>query len=442
MTSEAEKAYVWVFLPGDTKPTLCGLFSHQTTAGGAVGKFVYGKSYLANPDALPIDPVVLPCNRREFSTTGFNGIPSALLDALPDDWGRYVIEKTRGVQSFPVGLMLNIRSDSVGNLAFTESANVEPDITSIGLPFEKLEGARNFILRLEDEKPIDDYSQDGLQQINTAMGGARPKLTVVKGNQLWLAKFPTLKDRASAPIAKIESASLKLAHFCEIKVAKTEVVHDNILLVRRFDRTFNGYGWARDSFLSARTILASARSSNSQTMGSYPRLAIELARYSNDPVADQKQLYRRMVFNVMIQNMDDHDRNHGLVADDEPGTYRLSPAYDIVPQRSATFRREHAMELGNGSSTATRENLLADCAAFGIASVEANAIIDSVQQTVRDNWRRFFAAEGLTHDVVEELGRGFCYLPNDMQELKRDIAAASQKSKNKPSADEHHSPSG
>lgn len=425
MTSDAKKVFVWIFLPGDIKPTLCGLFSHQTTvSGGVVGKFVYGKSYLANPDALPVDPVVLPCNGREFSTTAFNGVPSALLDALPDDWGRYVIEKTHGSQSFPIGLMLNLRNDSVGNLAFSAFANVEPDAKSIGLPFEKLEAARKFILRLEDEKPIDEYSQDGLQQLNTAMGGARPKLTVIKGDRLWLAKFPSLKDRPIAPIAKIESASLKLANFCEINVVDTQVVFDDILLVRRFDRTFNGKGWSRDSFLSARTILASNRLLPTQAMGSYPRLAVELARYSSDPIADRRQLYRRMVFNVMIHNMDDHDRNHGLVADDEPGTYRLSPAYDIVPQRSSTFRREHAMELGNGSYTATRENLLADCHTFALTVADANVIIDSVQDSVRNHWRQFFIEEGLPADVVDELGRGFCYLPNDLQELRKDIEAA------------------
>lgn len=99
MTSEA---FVWIYLPGDTRLTLCGRFTHDLTATGlASGQFVYGKTYLANTDAIALDPIALPLGPKTYGTQSLNGTFSALNDAMPDDWGRYVIDKTRGSSASP-----------------------------------------------------------------------------------------------------------------------------------------------------------------------------------------------------------------------------------------------------------------------------------------------------------------------------------------------------
>ena len=196
---------------------------------------------------------------------------------------------------------------------------------------------------------------------------------------------------------------LLLAGKCRINAVDAEVVLGDVLLVRRFDRGLvksESFGvpsqWRRDSFLSARTVLQS-------NPGSYANFARELTRYSTDAKADKEQLFRRMVFNVLISNTDDHDRNHGLLADDIPGTYRLSPAYDLVPRLHGTIRHYHALALGNGDSLATRENLLADSEAFGLTNSQAESIIQSVESGVSTHWRSCLLAQGLAAAEVESL---------------------------------------
>jgi serine/threonine-protein kinase HipA len=137
--------------------------------------------------------------------------------------------------------------------------------------------------------------------------------------------------------------------------------------------------------------------------GSYPRLAVELRRYSADARADQEQLFRRMVFNVAISNTDDHDRNHGLLAADLPGTYRLSPAYDLVPRLHGTRRHVHAMTLGGSESVASRQNLLADCASFGLSESQAASIIDDTVVRVQDNWRQCLLDQGVSVSGADRL---------------------------------------
>lgn len=406
MTSEPAAVYVWAYLPGDIAPTVCGLFNYVPTAGGLpVGRFAYGKSYLANPDALAIDPAALPLTPRTYSTTALRGVFGALQDAMPDDWGRYVIDRTRGEVTFPLGYMLNTLDDAVGNLAFSASPTEAPPHTEV-IGVELLPQARAIILGLEQGRPTPP-ELEGKIRPNTAMGGARPKLTVAHEGSLWLAKFPSEKDDKNLSYAKVEAAMLDLAGRCGIDAAQAKVLHDDVLLVKRFDRAWvkgPTPGWRRDSFLSARTVFHSNPAVGAYVYsGSYPRLAKELTRYSAAPRADQEQLFRRMVFNVFISNTDDHDRNHGLLADDLPGTYRLSPAYDLVPRVPTTQVRYQAMTLGAFGSLASKENLLSDCSFFGLALEKAAQIVDAVQTLVAEHWQSCLHDQGLSSPAIGRL---------------------------------------
>ncbi|MEI8326838.1 MAG: hypothetical protein WCH44_16005 [Betaproteobacteria bacterium] len=169
------------------------MFQHAANgANQAVGRFSYGKSYLGNPDALAIDPKALPLSPREYRNTALRGVFGALNDAMPDDWGRYVIDRTQGEQDFPVGYMLRTVDDASGNLAFSASPTVPPSRnTPIGI--ELLAEAREIIMGLERGRAIAP-ELEGKIRPNTAMGGARPKLTVAHEGHLWLAKFSSTKD--------------------------------------------------------------------------------------------------------------------------------------------------------------------------------------------------------------------------------------------------------
>jgi serine/threonine-protein kinase HipA len=232
------------------------------------------------------------------------------------------------------------------------------------------------------------------------MGGARPKLTVEHDGRLWLAKFPSSRDDQSLPDAKLEAAMLALGVLCGINTANAQVVLGDVLLVERFDRAWvDGPepGWRRDSFLSARTIFNASARDQTYAAGGYGRLATELVRYSADPQSDQKALFRRMVFNVCISNTDDHDRNHGVLADDQPGFYRLSPAYDLLPRQHSTLR--------------TRENLLADGAKFGLSPTEAEVIVKEVELGVALHWHDCLSAQGLSASAIDRLKSCFGGIP-------------------------------
>ena len=395
MTSEI---FVWAYLPGDVEPTLCGRFEHRTSAAGLTGVFAYDTSYLQNPSAIAVDPIALPLRAEQFSTTLSNGVFGALLDAMPDSWGRHVIDTGDWRQEFPARYMLHTAGDAVGNLAFSQSSTEIPVTRRpIGVDDIGLAGAVVYDL---DKHPTLVFP-DMVEWVwaNTAMGGARPKLTVEKDGRLWLAKFPTSHDDPLLPMAKLEAAMLDLARRCGINSAIAQVVdgdglHGDVLLVERFDRgPVNGNGMARrDAFLSARTLFE-CTGFRSDYSGSYVRLASELGRYSCQSEPDQAELFRRMVFNALISNTDDHDRNHGLVADDLPGSYRLSPAYDLVPQRQGTNVRYQAMVVGRQLHLATKENLLSECEAFSLRQRNAEEIYEQVAEQIAANWRESLAAQ-------------------------------------------------
>lgn len=406
----SSKSYVWVYLPGDLEPTVCGVFQLASTVAGPTGSFLYGASYLKNKDAIALDPIALPLRQQQFFTTSNQGVFGSLLDALPDDWGRYVIDKVHGKQAFPVGYMLHTSGDAIGNLAFSPDPKSAPlHVRAVGA--ESLELARSVLLDMDAGKEVPSELV-GRVRANTAMGGARPKLTIEKDGRLWLAKFPARNDDPLLPVAKLEAAMLNLARVCGIESARAHVVHGDVLLVERFDRgPVNEIGQSRrDGFLSARTLFESS-GVRYDYAGSYARLAVELGRYSCQASQDKVELFRRMVFNAVISNTDDHERNHGLIADDDPGSYRLSPAYDLVPRIHGTTTRYQAMIVGGVESAATKKNLLADCEVFGLDRAQAIEAFSSISELVRQNWRSCLVEMAISKKGIEKLAGCFSGLP-------------------------------
>lgn len=407
------EVWVWAWLPGDLAPTLAGRFEHQVNRDSFRGRFVYGKSYLANRDALALDPLQLKLADRTYETANLQGFFGPLRDAMPDDWGRYVIDRQYGEQPELTGYLLHSRGDHIGNLAFSATRDAVPEDPEL-LGLEIIEDARAVLRGLEDGRKLDPQLAE-IVRPNTALGGARPKLTIQQAGKQWIAKFPANVDRG-APIARVEAAMLELARRCGIDAARAQVVHGDVLLVERFDRAWVKHGgqqgWRRDSFVSAQTIFYSNAELQAFALsGSYPRLALEMAKFSERVSSDREQLYSRMVFNCCISNTDDHDRNHGFLAADTPGMYLLSPAYDMVPRRHATKRREHALAIGDEGFIATRSNLLSNALSFGLSNPQALEILDHVQAVVGENWKGALREQGLRDEQIQDWAQCFEPLP-------------------------------
>jgi serine/threonine-protein kinase HipA len=182
-----------------------------------------------------------------------------------------------------------------------------------------------------------------LMLLGTSMGGARPKAVVEDTDGLWLAKFNKPGDRWNN--ARIEHAILALARLADISVAEsklTTVGDRDVLLVKRFDREKVSGGYTRARMVSAITLLRTDDNALSRGRWSYVLLAEELRRVTGEPKRNAAELFRRMAFNALISNIDDHPRNHAILA--KEGDWKLSPAYDLTPANPVSEeRRDLAM---------------------------------------------------------------------------------------------------
>ncbi len=194
-------------------------------------------------------------------------------------------------------------------------------------------------LRLERDEPIPPELLTLLGEGSGGLGGMRPKATVERGGDLWVAKFPAKDDRHA--ITRWEHATLTLADRCGIRVPDHELVELGgraLLMTRRFDRRRQPDGFARAHVLSRLTLLGLHERDNGA--GSYADLAAWIRRHGAAPREDTRELFLRMVFNIVVGNTDDHLRNHAVM--DFGEGFRLAPAYNLVPQLSTSSLRSQA----------------------------------------------------------------------------------------------------
>jgi serine/threonine-protein kinase HipA len=240
------------------------------------------------------------------------------------------------------------------------------------------------------------------------MGGARPKAIISSNNGLWIAKFNCVGDRWNSAV--VEHFILQLARECGLNVAESKIVRvadKDILLVKRFDRKHNGEGYMRRRMISAMTILRADEDYTHRDKWSYIALAEELRKFSHAPKEDARELFKRMTFNALISNTDDHPRNHAFIADKN---WRLSPAYDLTPNPMiALEHRDLAMTCGNQGRFANRNNLLSECRRFMVKSDEAVAIIDEMTLHVKNCWYKTARETGVSEKDCDTIKSSFTY---------------------------------
>jgi serine/threonine-protein kinase HipA len=414
MTSknQATECFVYIALPGQTEAATAARFVLSTSRDGTpLGKLVYGKSYLARNDAVEIDPVELKLSNETYETTRLGGLFGALRDAAPDAWGRRVIEKHSGKTVLgELDYLLESPDDRAGALGFgLGQAPPAPRRTfNKTLELAKLQNIADAIVRDEiQEKGEDAIQIEELMLIGTSMGGGRPKTVVEDEEGLWIAKFNRPDDRWNH--AKVEHAMLVLAKECGIGTADSRAVAaggKDVLLVRRFDRFKTGSGYTRARMISGLTLLQADE--NERDRWSYISLAEEIRRIVANPAKDAPELFRRMCFNALISNMDDHPRNHALIAKERE--WNLSPAYDLTPSPViAHERRDLAMVCGDKGRFACASNILSQHTRFSLGAAEAKTIVENMRQRVSTTWYDVVRAEGVSEKDAEAIRRAFVY---------------------------------
>ncbi|MBU6270298.1 MAG: HipA domain-containing protein [Betaproteobacteria bacterium] len=426
MTSEAPgECFVYITLPGETEPVTAGRFALSVDRRGVPeGRFVYGRSYLERPNAVAIDPVELKLAPRTYATASMEGVFGALRDASPDYWGRRVIQRHLGrAQPGEMDYLLYSPDDRAGALGFgLHQTPPAPKRTfNRTLDLATVQAIADAIVADEDQPAAGgagggdgvadaDHDQVGnLMVIGTSMGGARPKAVVEDDDGLWIAKFNRPDDGWNN--ARVEHAMLTLARACGLVTAESRVVEvagRDVLLVKRFDREKTDAGYRRARMVSALTLLRAEDTDQSRDKWSYVLLAEELRRVCAEPRQSTAELFRRMCFNALISNVDDHPRNHAVLA--RAADWSLSPAYDLTPAVPVSLeRRDLSMECGDAGRFANAENLLSQSARFLLDPDEARAIVDAMQAQVRGSWYPMARAAGVSERDCGKIASAFAY---------------------------------
>ena len=416
MISEAPgECFVYITLPGQTEPVTAGRFAlHPDRRGVPEGRFVYGRSYLARPDALPFDPLELKLSERTYSTNALNGVFGALRDASPDHWGRRVIQRHSGkAQPGELEYLLYSPDDRAGALGFGLNQAPPAPKRSFNqtLDLARVQAVAEAIISEEDICADAVSEQIGnLLLVGTSMGGARPKAVIEDEAGLWIAKFNLATDAWNS--ARVEHAMLLLARACGLTTAQSRIVDvagRDVLLVKRFDREKTAAGgYLRARMISALTLLRAEDTYQSRDRWSYVQLAEELRRVCTEPAANARELFRRMCFNALISNVDDHPRNHALLAREQD--WKLSPAYDLTPAVPVSIeRRDLAMECGDAGRVASASNLLSQSARFLLDRGEATSIVETMKTQVRALWLSTARSAGVSARDCDRISGAFVY---------------------------------
>ena len=431
MTSERE-CYVYIVPPGATSFVTAGRLRTRAVDGVPVGEFVYRRAYRDRADAVELDPVELRLHgtSQTYSTSRNSGFFGAIRDAMPDYWGRLVVERHAGIARLDdFDYLLQGPDDRVGALGF--GLNVDPPAPrrhfNRTLDLERLQEAADDVVADRVPANADSVARraEELLQVGTSLGGARPKAVVRDGDDLWVAKFARRDDRWNYP--RTEHAMLALARSCGVRSADSRIVgvgDRDVLLVRRFDRdrvagSVNGPadrraqdaeqgGFRRSRVVSALTVLQSDDVVTNRGQWSYILFADEIRRIVADPRTDLRELFARMCFNAAISNLDDHPRNHAIMA--KGRTWQLSPAYDLTPSPVLSReRRDLAMVCGHVGRIANRQNLLSACGRFLLREAEAAAIFDRMVTAVESEWRSSMRRSGASEADCDLVSSAFVY---------------------------------
>jgi len=385
MTSDApETAYVWVWLPDETDPIVAGRLDQQ----GEQLVFTYDQSYLDRSEALPLSRFELPLISGPQSTLGNLSMAGCLRDASPDAWGRRVIlNKTlgqKGRDADPALLneltyLLESGSDRIGALDFQVSASEYlPRQTQQASLEELFESAE----RVQQGIPLSPDLDLALAH-GSSIGGARPKALLEDGDTKYIAKFSAQSDPYN--VVKGEFIAMKLAALCGLEVASvklTQAMGKDVLLIERFDRLYIGTTWNRKLMQSALTLFQ--LDNMTARYASYEDLADLIRKAFFNPVETLKELFARLVFNILCGDSDDHARNHAAFWNGE--SYTLTPAYDICPQnRKGNETRQAMLILGNVNASKLTTCVEASHR-FLLNEAQAKKIVASQINVIQDHW--------------------------------------------------------
>ena len=384
MNSNPTELYVWIWLPDETEPVVAG----RLAAKGRTCVFNYGRSYLQRHNAIPVYDAELPLTSGELPLLAGLTMPGCLRDASPDAWGRRVILNKRfgktAAQIDPgsideLSYLIDSGSDRIGALDFQLSPTEYIPRLAAGAPLSELIKAAELI---EKGVPLTPELAQALQH-GTSIGGARPKALLESDGHKYIAKFSTSTDLYS--VVKAEFIAMRLAVMAGLHVAPVKLLNvagKDVLMVERFDRVATPAGWQRKGLVSALTMLQ--LDEMMARYASYHDLAnLVRERFAVAPET-LRELFSRVVFNILIGNTDDHARNHAAFWNGR--MLQLTPAYDICPQSRTGRTASQAMLISDNQNSSQITTCLKAAPHFLLQKAEAARIIEGQIRCIEENW--------------------------------------------------------
>lgn len=398
---------VWVWLPGGVEPVQAG----ELVGVGPGARFAYLPQYLGRSDAVALDPVELRLTRKKRGAVlaASDGLPSVIRDAKPAGYGADRLEAQAGRTLTALELLERGVPDGVG--AIEVCADIEAKLAWQPKALDRLQSLAQ---ELDAAAPASRALRRLDEDFDTSAGGERPKTTLVHDGRLWLTKMQSRGDRPALPAR--EFVAMRLARMAGLSVAEVELhtfgAHQ-VLLVERFDRAGDPLRPQRRLFASAHTVLRLApQAVRGDPQRSYLNLGDRLriwARENEDLPGQLREVWRRMAFNALVGNVDDHPLNHGVLHDGVSSLgWRLSPAFDITP---AVVTLSGSVEDGpllsmatgvDGSARTSVGQLLAAAGHLGLEMDAARGWLRDTAALVAGQWEPMLraAARPVMEDAV------------------------------------------
>jgi len=421
---------VFVYMDLHGEPILVGRLWSRIRKGRESASFEYDSVWLEHAERFAVEPALV-LTSGSFHTQPEKVLFGAIGDSAPDRWGRVLMrraERRRAEREgrtprtlFEVDFLLLVDDEArQGALRFKtapDGAFLAPETAMRVPPLVKLPRLLSAAERVANNQE-DDEDLALLVAPGSSLGGARPKASVRDHEgHLCLAKFPRPQDDIN--VVLWEGVALSLAEKAGIIVPewRIEAIGDQaVLLIRRFDRA----GGERIPFLSAMSMLGA----NDREMHSYLEIADALRQYGAATRNDLSQLWRRIVFSILISNTDDHLRNHGFLYSSHEG-WRLSPAYDLNPVPVDIGPRVLATAIDMDDPTASIELALETSAYYGLKQDDAKAIAQEVGHAVA-TWRDAAAKLGLSTGEISRMESAFEHADKIMETKINGCAARSE----------------
>lgn len=407
------KAIVFIELGG--KPAPAGVVQIMEEGRWSRATFAYGRRYLDRPDAVAIDPVMLPLDGKSRETPPDYALFNGLRDAAPDAWGRklidrYILRRFGRAAGEAEYLLASQHGTRIGALLFGPTPAAPGQVLDFDLPdvatdLGSLETLQRQVDAVQSEEDLPETITN-LVAPGSDLGGARPKATVTIDGFPWLVKFGLEHDRL--PMACVEAGCLDLAEMCGIDTCERDVVEiagRPALLLKRFDRELADDGAMRRRHMISSLTLLGAHESDHGASG-YADIYDALRRHGA-PGDHGETIYKRMLLNVFTGNTDDHYRNHAFLLSSDG--YRPSPLYDVTPTLQAGATRHLFLHLGKAGAgrEATLEAAVAGAASLGLQRDRAVSIANEMSEVVGSSWRGVMVRRGVGVEAIELMEGAF-----------------------------------